>query len=70
MLSDHILYSHDFSERECVDITTRNWMLITNAQSCRLQSRSQDLFSLFLGKNKTKGPGYEVATQAAVLMTV
>ena len=29
MLSDHILYSHDFSDRECFDITERNLTLIT-----------------------------------------
>ena len=30
MLDDHILYSHDFSDCECVDITKRNSTLITS----------------------------------------
>ena len=30
MLSDHILYSHDFSDRECVDIIEK-----FNADHCR-----------------------------------
>ena len=29
-LGDYILYSHDFSDRESVDITERNLTLITN----------------------------------------
>ena len=28
-MSDHIRYSHDLSDRECVDITKRNLTLIT-----------------------------------------
>ena len=29
MMGDHILYSHDFSDRERVNLTTRNLTLIT-----------------------------------------